>query len=345
MDQSGDQRSRSMTSESASTSGFSQEVSASVIHILSPSSLTNHLQFLNMLEPSFALVKRHEQDQSRIAAERELRLQQQLEQMWLRIGRLEHYAQKSEADKATLERLLRGVVQENLALMDRVQKLEANEAGFRRRLTQIESVRDHQPAADSSTTSPETEIISVRSTPDASERGQEVERASALDTAELDSVKLHPMLPSVLFIADPENNKTSDGLDFPLKLISALRSILKDTLSAETIDATKLAKVRNMTGSIKGRCLYRYLKIPDDRKRCVWTKEHEQQYACRTCVNMQRLCMRITGGQILVLPLHPLLKTFVTLPTELEYWVAARGMSTMKAPYNVDIWSVPAGQH
>jgi len=344
MDQSGDQRSRSMTSESAAASGFSQEVSTSIIRCPLFPVLTNNLQFLNMLEPSFALVKRHEQDQQRVAAENELRLQQQLEQMWLRIGRLEHYAQKSEADKAALEQLLRGVVQEKLTLMDRVQKLEDNEAHLRRRFTQIESVLDHQAAAGS-TTSPETETVSVRSTPDVPERGQEVEGTSALDTAEFDSVKLHPMLPSVLFIVDPENNKTSDGLDFPLKLISSLRSILKDTLSAETIDATKLAKVRNMTGSIKGRCLYRYLKTPDDRKRCVWTKEHEQQYACRTCVNMQRLCMRITAGQILVLPLHPLLKTFVTLPTELEYWAAARSMSTMKAPSNVDIWSVPAGQH
>lgn len=157
-----------------------------------------------MLEPSFALVKRHEHDQQRAATEYELKLQQQLEELWLRIARLEHHAPRSEADKTTLERLLRDFVQEKLTLMDRVKHLEDSEAQFRHHLDQTESigpVLDHWPTADSDTL-PEMEIISVRSTPSGKDQ---VERTPALDTADFDSIKLHAMLPSVLFIVDPEN--------------------------------------------------------------------------------------------------------------------------------------------
>jgi hypothetical protein len=276
-----------------------------------------------MLEPSFALVQRLEQDQQRLAAERELKLQQQLEQLWQRIGILERHAQKSEADKTTLERLLREVVNENLTLLGRIQKLEVNEAYLRRHFNQTESDKamlerrlqaletGHRPAEESSTTSPETEITSVRSTPNSEilDTNQEVARASAIfTTADLNTISLHPMLPSVLFMVDPESSKTSDGSDFPLKLLSSLRSIVKDIMADEMIDETKLARVQQMPGSIKGRCLHRYLqKSHASQNKCVWTKKHEQSYACRTCVNKQRVCMSLKDGQTLVLPLHPVL--------------------------------------
>lgn len=46
-----------------------------------------------MLQPSFALVKRHEQDQYQVVDEKERRLQHGFEQIWLRIGTLEKRAQ------------------------------------------------------------------------------------------------------------------------------------------------------------------------------------------------------------------------------------------------------------
>jgi hypothetical protein len=74
--------------------------------------------------------------------------------------------------------------------------------------------------------------------------------------------------------------------------------------------------------------------------------------------------MSIAHGQTLVLPLHPLFRTSSdrdgnfggggpdkdecgkeVRPTELQYWVTAKGKSTLKAPYNADIWSVPGSEH
>lgn len=345
---------------SAQVYGLFPEVSPSVPH--SDRHQLMAVQFLAMLEPSFALVRRLEQDQPRLAAERELKLQQQLELLWQRIGRLERQAQKSEADKALLERLLREVVNQKLILVDRVQQLEVNQAAFHRRLDQTEGehavLGSHSEAFEKgrqstggSSTSPETAIISAN-TPGIPERDQEVKNTSvSFTTPALDATKLHPMLPSVLFIIDPESKAIADGSDFPLSMLSSVRSILTKTVADGSVSADKLAQLRNASStsfSIKSRCLYRYLNR-DDRRSCVWTREHAQCYACRTCVNKQRLCMSLKEGQTYVLPLHPLLRIrsdgSETRSTELEYWVAAKGMSTAKPPYNVDIWSVPAGQH
>lgn len=48
-----------------------------------------------------------------------------------------------------------------------------------------------------------------------------------------------------------------------------------------------------------------YLK---DSTSTVWTKEHPRFYACRSCVNTQRLCRIAVGSLIFVLPLHPALR-------------------------------------
>jgi hypothetical protein len=93
----------------------------------------------------------------------------------------------------------------------------------------------------------------------------------------------------------------------------------------------------------------------------VWTKEHPQFYACRNCVNTQRLCMGILQGRILVLPLRPLLRASesdleaadeismngsiddgdaAVRPTELGYWIPAKRNLTRAVPYRkLDIWT------
>jgi hypothetical protein len=207
---------------------------------------------------------------------------------------------------------------------------------------------ERDSATDLVSTSPET------ATPPATAVARDLETTlTGALSGELDPITLHPMLPKLSFVIDPVREKLSDGFEFPLSMLSSLRSILAKMVAGDSVSANKLAQLRNASSialSVKRRCLFRYLKKSDDRRRCVWTKEHERFYACRTCVNKQRLCMRTTEGQILVLPLHPLFRTIGrhdgsdTLPTELEYWIAARGISTAKAPYNADIWAVPAGQ-
>ena len=98
------QQQQGMADVSAYAHGMSQEVST-----LISSSDTQPLirvQFLDMLEPSFALVKRYERDQHRVEAENELKLQNQLNQFWRRINRLEKHVQKSEADRLALNQSL-----------------------------------------------------------------------------------------------------------------------------------------------------------------------------------------------------------------------------------------------
>ena len=307
-----------------------------------PLALTDQLQFLEMLQPSYALIKRHQTDQHRLAAE--IKLQNELDQFRQRIGRLEQHAQHSEVQRAALHQRLQTVEQERVVLHGRIQQLVNENTMLRRRIVALE--RDS--ADDVVSTSPETATPSAT----AVARDPETALTEAL-SGELDPTILHPMLPKLLFVVDPVRNTFSDGAEFPLSMLSSLRSILAKMVADDSASANQLAQLRNASDtalSIKRRCLYRYLKKSDDRRRCVWTKEDERFHACRTCVNKQRLCMRITEGHILVLPLHPLFRTIGrhdgsdTLPTELEYWIAARGMSTAKVPYNADIWAVPAGQ-
>lgn len=364
MDQ-GSQQQHGTTNASAQAHGPSPEVSRSASHS-NPHRLIE-VQLMRMLEPSYALIRRHEQDQHRVAAENELKLQKQLKRFRLRIERLERHAQKSEPNKATLERVLRDVVQEKSTLMGRVKQLEDDVAHLRRRLDQVESDKaapesrldglenDRWPTGLDSTmgTSPETATPSVRSASNIPAEDYELastttglNHESASIASALDPVNLHPLLPSMMFMVDPETNKTSGGSEFPLKLISSLGSNLKDLMADEMIDTTKLAKLQKMTGSIKGRCLHRYLqKSRTCHNKSIWTKEHEQFYACRTCVNKQRVCMSLTDGQVLVLPLHPVLKALsrgdgiAPLPSELQYWISAK-----RAPHYIDIWDIPTGK-
>ena len=325
-----------------------------------------------MLQPSFALVKRHEQDQNRVDDEKERRLQHQFEQVWLRIGRLETRAQKSDADKATLERLLREVVQAKLTLEGRVKRLEENAAYVQRRLDKSESDKavleyrlealekhqDHRRTAHSST-SPETAITSARSTPNAT-TNQEAEHVYAFNTAGLDPVKLHSSLPSVLFVIDPETSVLSDDSDFSLSLLSSLRSTLAESMAEERIAAKRLETLLiNNPFTTKEKCLFRYLeKSAESGRKTVWTREHEHFYACKACVNKQRLCMTVSQGQLLVLPLHPLFRAASNEPSpldwkwsedtnsnkrvrpgELQYWIAAKGSVTRHLPHGHDVWS------
>jgi hypothetical protein len=303
-----------------------------------------------MLEPSLALIKRHQTDQHRLKAENELKLQHQLSQLWQKIGGLERHAQQSDLDKAALRQRLLKVEAENTALKDRLKRLEKS-----------------MWATERSSKSPQTVIPSGVATPNVITRGQETAHVDDLSGA-LDPVILHPTLPKLLFVLNPVENVLSDGSEFPLSMLSSLRSMLAEMLDDEDVDTGRIARLNNVAGNAfttKEKCLYRYLqKSFLGEAKTVWTKEHRHLYACRTRVNMRRLCITIDKGQLLVLPLHPLLRTLrgddrfsgkqmsntdkadpYVLPTELHYWIATRAWLTWHAPYNADIWSVPIGHH
>jgi len=110
-----------------------------------------------------------------------------------------------------------------------------------------------------------------------------------------------------------EKGTLSDGSEYPLSMISSLRSLLKDSLADSGIGSDKLAKLQSVRAkglSTEAKCLHRYLqKSRNSQNKSVWVKDHEHSYACRACVNKQRLCISITQGQMLVLPLRPLFRT------------------------------------
>ena len=371
------QQQQGMADVSAYAHGMSQEVSTLISS--SDAQPLIRVQFLDMLEPSFALVTRYERDQHRVEAENELKLQNQLNQFWRKINRLEQHVQKSEADRLALNQSLQQVEQDKAILGSRVLKLEANKALTDRFLQELEADRlmlqdrvealeKDGSATEQSRTSLETATPSVRSTPNIVTRDQETECEYALAVTGLDPIKLHSKLPGVLFIVDPQRKKISDGSEFPLLLIKEFREYLAEMMSDGSIDAERLAQLQDMSDTaftVKDRCLYRHLQQSGfSRKKTVWTKHHKHSYACRTCVNKQRLCISLAQGQMLVLPLHPLLRTFGRShenlnrevsavnkpstephPNELQYWVAPNGSLTQRTPYDVDIWSVPSGQH
>jgi hypothetical protein len=104
---------------SENTSDFSQEVSIHFKHVTSLA-FTDQLQFLEMLEPSYALIKRHQTNQHGLVAESELKLQNELNQFRQRIGRLEQRAQHCEVPGAALHQRLQTVEQEKAVLEGRV---------------------------------------------------------------------------------------------------------------------------------------------------------------------------------------------------------------------------------
>lgn len=336
-----------------------------------------------MLEHSFTLVKRHQKDQHRLEAENELKLQNQLNQFWQKIDGLERHAQQSDIGMAALRQRLLAVEQEKALTDARLQQLEAENTSLMKLLGRL---GEDEWASESSSTSPETATPSAAATPNVITRRHDTTHFDNL-SAELDPVILHPMLPKLLFVLNPVVNVLSDGSEFPLSMLSSFRSILAEMLDDEDVDTGQIARLNNVAGNAfttKEKCLYRYLQksILSGGAKTVWTKEHRCLYACRTCVNKQRLCITIVKGQLLVLPLHPLFRTFRgddrlsdeplrpllgnirgdyrlsdeqmsstgkatpdAIPTELQYWVVARAWLARSAPYNADIWSKPVGQH
>lgn len=115
-----------------------------------------------MLEPSFALTRRLQQDQHRVEAENELKLQSQPEQFWQRIGRLEHHVRRSEGDKAMTRLHLQSLAQEKRILQGRVQKLEDDKTDLENRVKELEK---DDSATERGTQGPETALPSVRTTP------------------------------------------------------------------------------------------------------------------------------------------------------------------------------------
>jgi hypothetical protein len=242
-------------------------------------------------------------DQPRVEAENELKLQNHLNQFWQRIGRLEQHTQKSDAERAALDQRLQKAEQDKGILEDRVQKLEndkactdrysheleTNNALLKGRLKELREDCSTCTVSEQNITSPKTVNHSIRSTPNTVARDQDFELGLAFSILGLDPVKLHLMLPRVLFMLDVEKKKVSDGSEFPLSMISSLRSILKDTLADSGIDTKKLANLQEITAkgfSTKAICLQRYLQRSSiSTKKSVWTKEYEHSYACRACVN------------------------------------------------------------
>lgn len=169
--------------------------------------------------------------------------------------------------------------------------------------------------------------------------------------------KLDKRFPGVFFVIDPWTGTVSDGSDLPATLSSALRTILSDMFGKEK--QALIPQVRDVEALTSGeRCLYAYLT---GKRESVWTKEFSIWYACRACVNTRILCMLRVESNLVVLPLHPLLRTSVVKEkasddedregstsdaagdsvhsSELGYWVSPRMWMTRKPPYNVPIWS------
>ena len=183
----------------------------------------------------------------------------------------------------------------------------------------------------------------------------------------LDPITLHPRLLQLLFVLDPVRNTLSDGSDFPLSIISSLRSVLAEMIADESVDKRRIGCLNSAAGNnftTKEKRLSQHLRnLAGGGAKSVWTKEHRHSYTFRACVNKQRLCITIDQGQMIMVPLHPLFRIARSggeitdgemsssgnsgtevIPTELQHWVAAKGVLTKNAPYNADIWSVPAGQ-
>jgi hypothetical protein len=180
-------------------------------------------------------------------------------------------------------------------------------------------------------------------------------------------LKLHRLMLGVLFLVEPEGMELFDSSQFSHDVLSSFRSTLT-TMLDEHVDKTRLEELRraHRTGSgmmPKGdRCLYTQLRHAQSANDNVWTREHPHMYACKTCVNTQRLCMSVVQDEILALPLHPLLRTgasnqgaadddlvdgsvdqdddFDVRPTDLGYWIPTKNNSTRAVPYNrLDIWT------
>lgn len=191
----------------------------------------------------------------------------------------------------------------------------------------------------------------------------------AFETEGLEHLKLHPALPGVLFVIEPATSKLSDDSEFPLSLLSSLRSITAQNMADERIVAKRFDNLQsnNSTGNpftAKDKCHFRYLENhAQSGRETVWTKEHQHFYACKACVNKQRLCISIEQGQAIALPLHPVFRVAPTdhgpvnkealgaannlngkvRPDELHYWIAATAMATKHLPHNIDFWCVTSG--
>ena len=81
----------------------------------------------------------------------------------------------------------------------------------------------------------------------------------------------------------------------------------------------------------------------------IWTAKHPMSLACKSCTNVQRPCMRIKEGRLLVLPLPTLIRWKDTPhadepvgPQDLGYWVTRQGFNSRKTKSNpegtIDLW-------
>lgn len=345
---------------------------------------------MNLLEPSFALIKRHAADQHRTDTENELKLQNQLQQFWNRIGTLEDRVQRSEAAQKSLESRVQELAGDKASLESRLQMFEDKAASFEQRAQELghinASLKSHLRKLGSDKEALEYRLQEIEKVASATEH-----RTLALETgkrpvgvtpynpilesscAGLAPIKLHGLMPSVFFLIEPDGSKVSDSSEFPLKMISVFRSIFKKMVDVAT-DKEGLETLREAFStasaleSTSKACLYLHHRRGKAHHNSIWTKEHPRSYACRACVNKQRLCMSIVENKVFVLPLHPLLRAgrndsdradtemmddsildvvdADVCSTEVGYWVAAKARLTHHAPFNTahaDIWVVPTG--
>jgi hypothetical protein len=127
-------------------------------------------------------------------------------------------------------------------------------------------------------------------------------------------IKLYVLMPGVLFLLEPTGNRVSDGSDFPPTLPSTFRVVFTAMLvkhrNKTHLEALRRASSRaSFALSMEERCLYTFLRKGKSggSSPTLWTRYHAGRYACKTCINMQRLCMIIRYNKIFVLPMHSLL--------------------------------------
>lgn len=183
------------------------------------SHLLTQAQVLAILESGFAVARRHvQQDQHQDDA-----TQKTFEDLSQRVADLEYRAQKSEAEKESMESRVQWLEEERLACDSRAQALERDKAALENYLEDAErdraalerrllKIEEFCSAAEDRIKAPAIESRQVDSTPD--------HALPESRSSEIVPIKLHRFMPGVSFLADPDGKKLFDGSKFSHTVLS-----------------------------------------------------------------------------------------------------------------------------
>lgn len=109
-----------------------------------------------------------------------------------------------------------------------------------------------------------------------------------------------------------------DASEMPQKLLVVFqRNVVNSFNGVDQKSIDKVASMENTTS-----CVHMTMRTQGSSR---WVKQHPQSFACKTCVNMQRLCVVKLDQKFYALPIHPALNEAmgvnVTFEDE-EFWVS-----------------------